>query len=385
MTKKSKALLEQPADLNQFTVVKRNGTLVPFRSKRIYHAIEAAFRDTKKVPKNEPLPEEISQIVSETSNLVVQKLAHFASKGTCLTVEGIQDVVEVTLMKQGHHDVARDYIIYRDQHKQLRDDSPQNFRVTRKDGTNVRFNPMKIAATIEQAFRSSQNIDGPSPQSIIDAVNLLTQKVVSRAASTHKESIPLTTALIQDEVENQLMREGFFSVAKELILQRAGIGQPIVAPKEEEEEEEETTGRNFTVVTADQKSKSISEKYLRKWITHACRGLEKEVLVEDLLNLCILNFYEGIKETEVDMAIIMAARSNIEKDPAYSNVASRLLLDVLYRETMEITSYDAKLKKRHREYFKSYIKHGIAIDRLSPKLEEFDLDRLADAMDLAAR
>ncbi|MBS0629327.1 MAG: ribonucleoside-diphosphate reductase subunit alpha [Verrucomicrobia bacterium] len=379
MTKNSQTLLDQPVDLNQFTVVKRNGTLVPFRSKRIYHAIEAAFRDTKKVPKNEPLPEEIAQIVSETSNLVVQKLAHFASKGTCLTVEGIQDVVEVTLMKQGYHDVARDYIIYRDQHKQLREDSPQNFRVTRKDGSQVRFNPMKIAATIEQAFRSCQNIDGPSPQSVIDAVNLLTQKVVSRAANYHKESIPLTTALIQDEVENQLMREGFFNVAKETILQRAGIGQPIVVTKEEEED---AGGRNFTVVTADHKNKNISEKYLKKWISHACRGFEKEVSAVDLFDLCILNFYEGIKEKEVDLAVIMAARASIEKDPAYSRVASRLLLDVLYRETMEITSYDSKLKKRHREYFKSYIQHGISIDRLSEKLNAFNLDVLADAMDL---
>lgn len=378
MTKNSQAVLDE-IDLNQFTVVKRNGTLVPFRSKRIYHAIEAAFRDTKKVPKNEPLPEEIAQIVDETSRLVVDKLAQFALKGTCLTVEGIQDMVEVTLMEQGHHDVARDYIIYRDQHKQLRDDSPQNLKVVRKDGSKARFNPMKIAATIEQAFRSSQNIEGPSPQSVIDAVNLLTQKVVSRAANYHKEDVELTTALIQDEVENQLMREGFFSVAKELILQRAGIVRAAPAPREEEED---ASGRHFTVMTSDQKSKKISEKTLRKWISHACRGLEKEVSVQELLDLCILNFYEGIKEKEVDLAVIMAARASIEKDPAYSRVASRLLLDVLYRETMEVSAADSKLKKRHREYFKSYIKHGIAIERLSPQLEQFDLDKLADAMDL---
>ena len=378
MTKSSSGILDE-IDLNQFTVVKRNGTLVPFRSKRIYHAIEAAFRDTKKVPKNEQLPEEIAQIVDETSHQVVEKLAQFANKGTCLTVEGIQDTVEVTLMELGHHDVARDYIIYRDQHKQLRDDSPQNLKVVRKDGSKARFNPMKIAATIEQAFRSSQKIEGPSPQSVIDAVNLLTQKVVSRASSYHKEAIDLTTVLIQDEVENQLMREGFFSVAKELILQRAGIGQIAVAPREEEEE---VHGRLFTVVTADQKSKNISEKSMKKTLSHACRGFEKEVSVQELLDLCILNFYEGIKEKEVDLAVIMAARASIEKDPAYSRVASRLLLDVLYRETMEISASDSKLKKRHKEYFKSYIKHGISIDRLSPLLEEFDLDKLADAMDL---
>ena len=33
----------------QCTVVKRSGALVPFRRERIHHAIEAAFRDTKKI------------------------------------------------------------------------------------------------------------------------------------------------------------------------------------------------------------------------------------------------------------------------------------------------------------------------------------------------
>ena len=33
----------------EYTVVKRNGTLVPFRRDRILRAIEAAFRDTKKI------------------------------------------------------------------------------------------------------------------------------------------------------------------------------------------------------------------------------------------------------------------------------------------------------------------------------------------------
>ena len=235
---KNQTTLDDITELNHFTVVKRNGTLVPFRSKRIYHAVEAALRDTKRVPKNEPLPEEIGQIVNEISEIVVQKLARLASKGTCLTVEGIQDMVEVTLMKQGLHDVARDYIIYRDQHKQLREDSPQNLKVTRSDGSKVRFNPMKVAATVEQAFRSCQKIEGPSPQAIIDAVNLLTQKIVSRAVTHHKEALTLTTKLIQDEVENQLMREGFFNVAKEIILQRAGVNH--IPSNELVKEEEES-------------------------------------------------------------------------------------------------------------------------------------------------
>lgn len=106
-----------------YTVVKRNGAMVPFRKDRIYRALEAAFRDTKKVGTEGQLPEDIKEYVEEVTNLVVKQVLSLAEKGASLTVEGIQDMVEVTLMKRGYHDIARGYIIYRDQHKALREDS----------------------------------------------------------------------------------------------------------------------------------------------------------------------------------------------------------------------------------------------------------------------
>ena len=218
-----------------FTVVKRNGTLVPFRKERIYRALEAAFRDTKKVSKSDPLSEEYKESVDQMTDIIVAEILRLASKGACLTVEGIQDLVEVMLMKNDHHDVARDYIIYRDQHKALRDDSPQNVKITREDGSLVRFNPMKIASSIEEAFRRTRHTLGPSSQTIIEAVNLLTQKIVARAMTLSKAQT-LTTAMVQDEIEQQLMREGFYGVAKDFIISRAGI-QPAHPPVHEALEE----------------------------------------------------------------------------------------------------------------------------------------------------
>jgi ribonucleoside-diphosphate reductase alpha chain len=89
-----------------------------------------------------------------------------------------------------------------------------------------------------------------------------------------------------------------------------------------------------------------------------------------------------MKEQEVDLANIFAAKSKIEKEPAYSQVAARLLLDVLYRETIGLPASDSTLPKAHKQYFKKYIKKGISHDRVSPKLLDFDLDELGAAMDL---
>lgn len=366
-----------------FTIVKRNGSIVPFREERIFRAVEAAFRDTKKIPKETPLPSELLETVTQITTLVVSDLIVLASKGASLSVEGIQDQVEICLMKAGHHDVARDYIIYRDGHKALREDSPLNLKIIRTDGTVVRFNPMKIASSIEDAFRSAEHTDGPATESMVEAVNLLTQKVVARAVSLAKAGHTLHSALIDDEVEQQLMKEGFFGAAKNFILERALRGEQSNSSFTHELPKEEKTLRQFTLFDQEGKEKgTITESQLFNRLKFACRGLEDLTSAEELLESSIANFYEGIKETEVDQANIMAARAKIEIEPAYSQVAARLLLDVLYRETLGIPASDPSLESTHRAYFKKYLKEAITVDRVSPELLHFDIDALAKAMQI---
>ena len=182
--KQADALQEQE---RQLTVVKRNGMLVPFRRERIKAALEAAFRDTRKIGKEAALPSDVEESVVEVTNLVVEEAFHLGSKGTCLTVEGIQDLVELTLMKNDYHDVARDYIIYRDHHKELRSDAPENIRITRRDGSFARFNPMKVASSIEASFRRSMRMEGPSEEGVLESVDGLTQSVIGKASSLNKE------------------------------------------------------------------------------------------------------------------------------------------------------------------------------------------------------
>jgi ribonucleoside-diphosphate reductase alpha chain len=364
---------------HSFTVVKRNGSLVPFRRDRIFNALEMAFRDTKKIGKKDPLPEEIFSMVQEVTDTLVLELLHLATKGICLTVEGIQDKVEVILMKMDYPDVARDYIIYRDQHKALREDSPQNVKVRRKDGTIVRFNPIKVAAQIEEAFRRTRLVEGPSDASIIESVNFITQKVITKAVMLAKSEEALSLEAIQDEIEYQLMKEGHLAVAKDFILHRFSTGNQSEHPLKEQPEEQQ---KQFITINSGGKKTFITEGQLLHRLKFACRGLEDLVSAELLLNEAVKNFYEEMKESEIDQANIMAAKSKIEMEPAYSTVASRLLLDVLYRETMKIDGFSPSLESTHRAYFKEYIHKGIELARLSPDLLQFDLDKLSCAMQL---
>ena len=364
-----------------FTVVKRDGRFAPFRQERIFKAIEAAFRDTRGIPKKKSLPRELAEIIQEITNKVTEQAFSLAEKEVILTVEGIQDLVEVTLMKNDHHDVARDYIIYRDKHKELRSDSPRQLKIIRKDAEPpVRFNPMKIARTIERNFRRTYQIEGQAPEHIVEAVNLLTQNVVGAAVSLSKTDEDLHVNHIQDLIEEQLMREGYYDVAKEYILYRSSQGKQ--TPPSEIGLKKSLAGKSYIFIGAEEKEIKITESHIKAKITYACRGFEEIASVEELYEQVLMNFYEGMKIKELDTAMAMAAKANIEKDPIYSQIAARLLLDALYRETMGVSANDPTLEKQHHSYFKAYFKRGVDVDRVSPQLLEFDLDKLADAIEL---
>lgn len=361
-----------------FTVVKRDGSLVPFRKERIYRAVELAFRDTKNIGKEAALPYDIEESVSKLTEQVVRHLLMLASKGACLNVEGIQDLVEVTLMKSGYHDVARDYIIYRDQHKALREDSARNLKFARKDGAIVRFNPMKIASRVELAFRGANKIEGQTPDSLVESVNLITMQIIEKA-KLHTKTEPVIQAFwIQDEIENHLMAHSFFKEAKYLIKMDTIKQEEIVF----EEKPQEINLKSYSITKQDGSKAELAEDTLKKRIDFACRGLLDKVDPKQLLEDSVLNFYDGIKEEEVDLALMMASRSKIEIEPAYSTVSSRLLLDVLYREAIDCNSFDKDLKAKHSKAFMTYLKKAVHLERIHPALLDFDLEKITHHMDL---
>lgn len=377
--------------MDSITVVKRNGMLVPFRRDRIANAIQSAFREALSIPEVAPLPQDIHTTVQTVADQVVLECINQAQRGAALTVEGIQDIVEVKLMESGNYEVARKYIVYRDERKALRDDSPRQLKVLRRDGKSlVRFNPMKIASAMERAFRASFKVEGQSSQEIIDAVNVLTNKVVARCSQLARTGTQLEVELIQDEVERTMMSEGYYQVAKDFIIYRAAraaLRQQEESGVEAKIERKqlvipiEDAGRQFTVTLPDGRTATLTEGDLRRRINHACRdlsGVDPEAVLQESLK----NLYEGVRADEVDTSNVMAARAKIEREPDYSYVAARLLLDVIYRETMGIDAVDPALDKAHQQYFVKALKRAVEVERIDPKLLEFDLEKLGKAMKL---
>ena len=100
-TSASSALINQSQVKNNngisLTVVKRNGHVVPFNTQRIHRAIESAFKDVKNTGDIASFHQEIGSLTEVVVSLCLQE----SNQGKTLTVEGIQDLVEITLMKKG--------------------------------------------------------------------------------------------------------------------------------------------------------------------------------------------------------------------------------------------------------------------------------------------
>lgn len=91
-------------------VIKRDGRKVPFNVDKIYNAIEKAFRSTGVLGGDE-----------EINFLTSRVLTSLSEPEKEYSVEEIQDTVEKVLMHYGFNDIAKKYILYREQRTKARD------------------------------------------------------------------------------------------------------------------------------------------------------------------------------------------------------------------------------------------------------------------------
>ncbi len=93
-------------------IKKRDGIITDFVQDKITKAIQKAMES------HGLTDDRAAQSVSDIVTFVLEE--RFGGY-TVPSVEQIQDIVEMVLMKQGYHDVAKAYILYRDRHKDIRE------------------------------------------------------------------------------------------------------------------------------------------------------------------------------------------------------------------------------------------------------------------------
>jgi ribonucleoside-diphosphate reductase alpha chain len=114
-------------------------------------------------------------------------------------------------------------------------------------------------------------------------------------------------------------------------------------------------------------------------VERACKGIEDTSVSEVLLD-AQLQLFDKITTSEIDTALILSAREKIEKEPNYSFVAARLLLNTVYKEVFKEGVDSDTFKLQYRKSFIQNTKKLVKLEKLSPKMLDFDLAKLSEAI-----
>ncbi len=110
---------QESVNLLSLNVVRREGSISSFKSDKISDAIKKAFLAQTKIRNNKNKDKEqedsIHKTVESLTHKVVSALTRRIADGDMIHIEDIQDQVELALMRDEHHKVARAYVLYREQ------------------------------------------------------------------------------------------------------------------------------------------------------------------------------------------------------------------------------------------------------------------------------
>ncbi len=258
--------------------------------------------------------------------------------------------------------------------------------VIRRNGKQTVFDSSKIAVAMTKAFLAVEGTQGASSPRIREIVNLLTQRVVNAFVKRNPGGGTLHIEDIQDQVELALMRAGQQKVAHAYVLYREERARQRAATVTSAQAEGDSAdAAQIAVVQVDGARTPLDSERLKTIIAESCAGLQ-DVDREQVLSGTMRNLFDGIKAEDVVAAAVMSARTLAEKEPEYSRVAARLLLDALRSEALSFVSdhpimaTQAQMVERYPQYFVDYIRCGVKHGMLDPQLEDFDLLSLGTAL-----
>ena len=260
--------------------------------------------------------------------------------------------------------------------------APGKLRVIKRNGKVVQFEEDKIKVAVTKAFLANESGNAAASERIhrkVEDISADVQEVFKRrmpsGGTLHIEEI-------QDQVELQLMRSEEYVVARKYILYREERANERTkeAPKETN-----IDAPKISVTKKDGSKVPLDINRLASVVNHACDGLE-DVSADVILKESIKNLYDGVSVSDMKSALVMSARTKVELEPNYSFVTARILLDELRSEALTFLdiaeeSSHPEMKDYYPKAFHAYIDKGIELEMLNPKLKDFDLNKLGEAIE----
>jgi ribonucleoside-diphosphate reductase alpha chain len=257
-----------------------------------------------------------------------------------------------------------------------------DYKIIRRNGSVVAFEPSKIAIAVTKAFLAVNGGQGAASARVREQVEQLTHAVMRALLRSRPNGGTFHIEDIQDQVELALMRSGEHNVARAYVLYREKRNQERAAQQEVSQQTQTANqaGDSGIKVTDNGEEKWLDMAALRTVLEAACEGLGNHIDATPIITETIKNLYDGVPMAQVYDSAILASRTLIEKDPAYSQVTARILMHVIRKEILGKEVLQGDMQAEYGTYFAKYINEGISAELLDPRMHEFDLPRLAAAL-----
>ena len=257
--------------------------------------------------------------------------------------------------------------------------TPTKLQVVRRNGSVVGFEDRKIAVAITKAFLAVSGGQGAASAKVREIVEAMTKNVVAALGRRNPTGGTVHIEDIQDQVELALMRQGEHEVARAYVLYREDRNRERARQKQQALAKEQDIPE-VTVVENGQ-SIPLDVTALRDLVDDCCQDLGTAVDSERVMKLVLRDIYNGISSEELQKSLILSARSLIEKDPSYSFVTARLLLNNLRKEVLGESVNQDEMEVAYADYFPKFINRGVDSGLLDQKLLQFDLKALGRALE----
>jgi len=267
--------------------------------------------------------------------------------------------------------------------------APGQLKIIKRNGTVVPYNDDKISVAMTKAFLAVEGGTAAASPRIRELVTQLTAQM----SATFKRRLPSGGTLhieeIQDQVELALMRSGEQKVARSYVLYREQRAQERADEAGQQPVHEPLLMDTINVVHADGSTARLDVARVQTIVQEACENLS-DVDASRIIKEAMANMYDGISASDVATSILITARTLVEEEPNYTYVSARLLLDELRTEALTFleneksgerqSATQAQMKDAYPVALSRFISRGIELELLSPRLADFDLDRLGAAL-----
>ncbi len=337
--------------------------------------------------KNQLLVQTIARAVADELHQRTAQIVEGADSQGALSGKDIYHCIERALVRHNAHDVARSLAERRKrtEYDSLADNNlPQplivSTKVIRRSGQLVPWNHNKIEIAVRKAFLSMEMDSSPAVQ-VAEAASRF-------VAEEGKQFMHIED--VQNIVEEELMKQGFFKVARAYIQYRA------LRSKMREHDEEASVAASqedhdqqaLIVVRASPTETFFWDgQDLKKRIDFAMLGLDLCLTRNEIEMELRRSLNSDITLDHLKQTVILNAKTLMQKDADFAKFAARIRLSYIYEEVLGwdiVKDGIEALRDFHRRAFRRNLARGVEIDRISPRLLEFDLDKLAEALEPTA-